>query len=396
MERIGIYGGAFNPPHIGHLRAADHAVQALGLSKLLMIPSCTSPHKPLPPGSPTPEQRLQMLNIALEGNEMIEASDVELRRGGTSYTYETVQTLHRQYPQSELVLCMGTDMFLSFLSWREPDVILSHVSVGVFYRGEKGELESIARQKEVLEARGAKVYLIENPVIQISSTDLRRMLAFRCADPFLPQGVGQFIRENLLYRTDRDLRNLSMEQLEEAVVSLLKENRVAHVLGCRDTAADLARCWGADVTDAARAGLLHDITKALDGPLQLTLCQEYGIVLDDFSRKNPKTLHALTGSLVAERIFGENKAVVDAIFSHTTGKANMNLLEKIIYVADYMEPNRDFPGVDALRQLAYSDINQALKRGLEMTLAMLKEQGREISPGSQEALSWLETLEMVP
>jgi nicotinate-nucleotide adenylyltransferase len=136
--------------------------------------------------------------------------------------------------------------------------------------------------------------------------------------------------------------------------------------------------------------LLHDITKALDGPLQLTICKQYDIILSGFSQRNPKTLHALTGSLVAERIFGENKAVVDAICSHTTGKGNMNTLEKIIYVADYMEPNRDFPGVEQLRSLAYTNLDKALKLGLEMTLAMLKSQGRDISPESQEALQYLE------
>ena len=141
--------------------------------------------------------------------------------------------------------------------------------------------------------------------------------------------------------------------------------------------------------DAARAGILHDITKAIDGPLQLTLCQAYGKILSDFSRKYPKTLHALTGSLVAERIFGENKAVVDAICHHTTGKADMNLLEKIIYVADYMEPNRNFPGVENLRALAYTDMDAALKLGLEMTLEHLKRQGAEVSPESREALAWL-------
>jgi len=119
------------------------------------------------------------------------------------------------------------------------------------------------------------------------------------------------------------------------------------------------------------------------------LCKEYGIILDAFSTKNPKTLHALTGSLVAERIFGENEAVVEAIRHHTTGKADMCLLEKIIYVADYMEPNRDFPGVEKLRELAFTDIDEALKLGLEMTLAMLRQQGREISPESQDAIAWL-------
>ena len=177
--------------------------------------------------------------------------------------------------------------------------------------------------------------------------------------------------------------------LEQTVIGLLKPSRVAHVLGCRDTAVELAKRWGADPVDAARAALLHDVTKALDGPLQLTLCDAYGIILDNFSAHNPKTLHALTGSLVAERIFEENPAVVAAIRSHTTGKADMNVLEKIIYVADYMEPNRDFPGVEQLRHLAFTDLDGALKRGLEMTLAVLQQEGKEISPESRQALDYL-------
>ncbi len=208
---------------------------------------------------------------------------------------------------------------------------------------------------------------------KLTGDDLRRMQAFGCI-----KGEPR-----------PDYRNLSNEQLEQVVISLLKPSRVAHVLGCRDTAAALAERWGAVEQDAIRAGLLHDITKALDSSLQLTLCREYGIILDEFSGRNPKTLHALTGSLVAQRIFGENQAVVSAIRSHTTGKANMNTLEKIIYVADYMEPNRDFEGVETLRRLAFSNLDEALKLGLEMTLSMLKEQGREISPESQEALEFL-------
>lgn len=185
-------------------------------------------------------------------------------------------------------------------------------------------------------------------------------------------------------------RGLSLEALEHRVIELLKPNRVAHVLGCRETAVALARRWGADVTDAARAGLLHDITKALNGDLQLTLCRAYGIILDAFSKENPKILHALTGSLVAERIFGESEPVVSAIRHHTTGKADMSVLEKIIYVADYMEPNRDFPGVDKLRQLAFSDLDGALRLGLTMTLDMLHRQGSAVSPASREALDWLD------
>ena len=388
MERIGIYGGTFNPPHVGHIRAARYAIDALKLEKLLLIPSCIAPHKALPADAPTPVQRLEM--VRLSALEKMEVCDIELSRGGTSYTYETVDSLAKQYPQKELVLLMGTDMFLSFLTWREPERILKNVSVGVLYRGDKGELEQIAEQKKNLEKLGATVYLIENPINAISSTQLRRLLIFGCGKTFLPDGVEDYIIKNGLYGTKKDYHNLPMDALEQVVVSLLKPNRVAHVLGCRDTAIDLAKRWGADITDAGRAGLLHDITKALDGPLQLTLCDEYGIVLGDFFQKYTKTLHALTGSLVAERIFGENQQVVDAIRSHTTGKANMNTLEKILYVADYMEPNRDFPGVEKLWQLAYTDLDKALKLGLEMTVALLNKNNQEISPASAEALAFLE------
>jgi nicotinate-nucleotide adenylyltransferase len=215
------------------------------------------------------------------------------------------------------------------------------------------------------------------------------MLALHCAGPFLPDGVADYIRRHGLYETWTDWKNLPIEELEAVVIRLLNPKRVAHVLGCRDAAVSLARHWGADETDAARAALLHDITKALDGPLQLTLCSEYGIILDDFSRKYPKTLHALTGGYVAQRIFGEKREVVDAIFSHTTGKRDMNTLQMIIYIADYMEPNRDFPGVEDLRKAAYEDLHKAMELGLHMTLQHLARQGNEVSPASQEALAWL-------
>ena len=388
MARIGIYGGAFNPPHIGHIRAAEYTIQALKLDRLLLIPSCTSPHKPQPAGSAEPVHRLRMLQFC--AGERMEVCDMELSRGGTSYTYETVEALKAQYPADELVLLMGTDMFLSFDTWKETTRILNCASLAVFGRGMQGEQEAIAAKQQMYTQQGYTVYRLENPVTEISSTQLRRMLVFQCAAPFLNPKVLAYIQEKGLYGTDGNYRNLPMEELETVVVGLLNPNRVRHVLGCRDTAAELARVWGADETDAARAGLLHDITKALDGPLQLTLCHEYGKVLNEFSENNPKTLHALTGSLVAERIFGENTAVVSAIESHTTGKPAMNTLEKIIYVADYMEPNRDFPGVEDLRKLAYTDLDGALRLGLEMTLAMLKQQGRQISPASSQALEYLQ------
>ena len=389
MERIGIYGGSFNPPHIGHIQAAKQAVEVLNLSKLLVMPAGVAPHKEMPDNSPSAQQRLDMLRLTLAGEPLIEVSDLELKREGPSYTYETILQLREMYPEAMLILFMGTDMFLSIHTWKNAEIILKNATLGVFYRGDKGEAQAIEAKKAELQQQGAKIEVVQNVAIPISSTQMRRLLAFRCAAAFLPEGVLDYIRAHRLYDTRTDWKNLPMDKLEQVVIRLLKPSRINHVLGCRDTAVELAKHWGADVTDAARAGILHDITKAIDGPLQLTLCEAYGKILSDFSRRYPKTLHALTGSLVAQRIFGENEAVVSAIEHHTTGKADMNLLEKIIYVADYMEPNRDFPGVEKLRELAFSDIDAALKLGLEMTLEHLKRQGAEVSPASREALAWL-------
>ena len=389
MERIGIYGGTYSPPHIGHLRAAEYAIEACKLDRLLLIPTGVSPHKQMSAGA-TAADRLQMLRLSAAGIEKAEVSDIELKREGRSFTVDTLRLLKEQYRDSELVLLMGTDMFTSFLSWREPEAIMELATLAVFCRGERGERERIDAQKTALEAMGTKIELVENPVTAISSTDLRRMLVFGCADPFLMPGVGDYIREKGLYGTGKDRKNLPMEELEAEVVALMNPNRVAHVLGCRDCAVELARLYGENEVDAARAGLLHDITKAIDGPLQLTLCAEYGMILGTFSKAYPKTLHALTGSLVARRVFGENENVVSAICHHTTGRADMTLLEKIIYIADYVEVNRNFPGVEEMRAMAYTDLDKAVLMGLESAVAHVKRQGQGLAPATLEALAFLQ------
>ena len=386
--KLGIYGGAFNPPHVGHIRAAAYGAEALGLSKVLLIPTNISPHKASPRNTATPAQRLRMLEIAAEGNKALQVSDIEVTRGGQSYTFETVLQLQKENPDTRLVLFMGTDMFLSFLNWKNPQIILENADIGVFYRGDRNETEQVAKQAELLRTMGGVVHLIENPVTQISSTVLRSLLVFGSAGDYLPAGVEDYVREEGLYGTKESYKNLSLQELEEILPAFIKPERMAHVLGCRDMALELAKRWGADPEKAQRAALLHDITKALDGSPQLTLCRGLGILLDDFSINHPKTLHAFTGSLVAERIFGEKSDVVQAIASHTTGKPGMNTLEQIIYIADMMEMTRTYPGVEKLRSLAFSDLEAAVKLGISNTIEILKTRGEDIHPDGQATLQW--------
>ena len=177
--KIGIYGGTFDPIHRGHITAAQAAAQQLGLDLLLLIPASIPPHKALPEGGADAAQRLEMATLATaELSCPAQVLDVEVRRQGKSYTADTLRTLRRQYPEDELWLLMGTDMFLSLQDWHEPQEILRLVRVAAFSRTGDPEQQRFARQKAYLEETfGAQVTVVENPhVVDISSTRLRQLL----------------------------------------------------------------------------------------------------------------------------------------------------------------------------------------------------------------------------
>lgn len=397
MGRIGIYGGTFNPPHAGHVYAASQAVQRLRLDRLLLVPAAIPPHKSMPEGTPKAEIRLDLVGLAAHQIPRAQVCDLELHRPGKSYTADTVQELRRQYPDDDLILLMGTDMLLSFLQWYRPDSICRNASLAVLFRGgEKGAaLDAVARQAEQIRTEfGGSITFIENDALAISSTDVRRMLAFQCASTLIPAAVMERIEKMNLYGVNRSLQGLSLPELEKVACQLLDPKRVSHVLGCRDTAVRLARWYGADEVDAARAALLHDVTKALPPMLQLKLCERYDIIVDSFAKENPKTLHAVTGAAVARHIFGECKTVCDSIAWHTTGRPGMSVLEKILYVADYIEPNRSFSGVESLREAAGRSLDEALLLGLELSASVLKQEKRQIAPASRQAMAALKGREV--
>ena len=169
---------------------------------------------------------------------------------------------------------------------------------------------------------------------------------------------------------------LSSEELRAEALSLLDERRIPHVLGCESEALRLAERWEADREAASVAALLHDCTKKLSFEEQLKMCSCYGIVLDSGQREAPKLLHALTGAALARERFGVSEEIEFAIRFHTTGKPEMSLLEKIIYLADYIEPTRAFEGLEALRSLAYEDIDGAMALALEMSLEEIENNGQ--------------------
>ena len=120
----------------------------------------------------------------------------------------------------------------------------------------------------------------------------------------------------------------------------------------------------------------------------MILCDKYGIINDNAEKENVKLLHAKTGAALARDLFGVSDAVYDAIRWHTTGKPDMTLLEKIIYLADYIEPNRNFPGLEELRAKTYENIDSAMALGLKMSLEDIRSYGREPHAVTAEAYAW--------
>lgn len=389
MARIGIFGGSFNPPHLGHMLAVREFYQKLPLDRVILIPAAVPPHKRLSGNSATVAQRLAMTRLAASGNPFVEVSDIEARREGLSYTADTLDALRRQYPTDELFLLMGTDMFFSFAGWYQPERITAQATLAVAHRSADDPKKLEACAQRLRTELGARVLLVNNDYLTLSSTEARAMLAFRCADGLLPEPVLHYIRGNGLYYTGAALQNLPFERLREVSLSLYDAKRVPHAIGCSDTAVQLAERYGANVQDARRAGILHDVTKALGRQAQLHLCDAYGIIISDFERENHKLLHAKTGAAVAARVFGENDAICDAICWHTTGKADMTTLEKIIYIADYIEPNRTIKGVEEMRTAAQSSLDRAVLLGLRQSADYLNARGSELDRNTLAALTFL-------
>ena len=186
-----------------------------------------------------------------------------------------------------------------------------------------------------------------------------------------------------------DLKHLTPDQLRPIALSYLKPKRMPHVLGTEREAAFLAEKYGADVTAARIAALLHDCTKKLELAQQLSLCRHYGIELDAVERSFFVLLHSKTGAAVARDRFGVSEEVYNAIYYHTTGKADMTLLEKIIYLADYIEPSSSFPGVEELRRAVHEDLNRGLYEALEDSVREMQGYGGPVHHRTQEALDYM-------
>ena len=302
-----------------------------------------------------------------------------------------LRAIHADRPEAELFLLMGSDMFLTLQNWYEPQTITKLATLVPFARTEADCGELFRIQGEYLDRTfGARTQAIQLPKItDLSSTELRTELSSgKLADRLWCQVYG-YILLNGLYGVQVDLKDLPNDQLRAVSYAMVKAKRIPHIAACEEEAVKLARRWGSAEDLCRRAAILHDCTKYLELDEQKALCARYGIELDEMEQQAVKLLHSKTGAALAKYVFGEGDAVYDAIFYHTTGRADLSLMGKILYMADYIEATRDFPEVEEMRKLSYTDLDAAVCMGTLLAIQEMREKSRPVHHNTTECYEQL-------
>ncbi len=365
--RIAVFGGSFDPVHIEHVRLAESAIKELALDKLLIMPAYAPPHKKGKTLS-ADKDRTEMCRLAFTHLDGVEVSDYEIRKGGTSYTYLTCRDLRARYEDAELFWLVGTDMLRDFPTWKNPEEILSYVTLAVCGRNESAGW--VEQEQEKFRALFGKsfAYLSYNGK-DVSSTKIRVLAgAGMRLTEFLPEKVAEYAEKNGLYKIP----------FAEKSLALQKPTRAAHSIRVAELAA--ARALSAKISErkAIAAALFHDCAKNL--PLDSPYLQGF-IPPTEWGEVPPAVLHQFAGAFVAETHFGVTDGeVLEAIRFHTSGKENASPLAKLIFLADMLEAERNYEGVDRLRELFWRDLDECYKVALCESLLFIKEKGEEAYP----------------
>ncbi len=379
MKKIGIMGGSFNPIHIGHLILAEHAFEQAGLDKILFMPLKNPPHKDKTTMI-SDQHRLEMVSLAIEDNPNFELSSLEMERKGTTYTVDTLNILRKENPHIEYYFILGADSFLMMENWKNPKELFELATILVANREDVNKSKLSKHYNYLKKKYGARAIFINMPKMEISSASIReRIKKNKSIKYMLTDKVGEYINDKL-----------ALEVISLRLGHLLGEHRHAHSVAVSEVARDLAVIYNYDEEKAALAGILHDCAKHLSNEELVEECRKNHFHISEEELKVPSLLHGKVGSIYAGKIYGvEDEDVLNAICYHTTGRPAMSLLEKIIFTADYIEPNRKkLNDINKVRIAAYNELDKAVFMILDNTLQYLKETGTLIEKSTEDAFQY--------
>ncbi len=347
-----IFGGTFNPVHNEHVKTALACLKELKADKIIIVPTFLPPHKNVSPAKGA--DRINMLKIAFRGVKNVEISDFEISGGGKSYSYITAEHFKNLYPDAELFMIVGGDMLKDFKTWKNPERILDAVHLAVVSR-EDYACDYKAEREYFKNVFGKDFTVLDFTGKSVSSTEIRTGIAFGLKPQGLNDEVYNYIKEYAVYPPDK---------YQRYILDNLPEKRVIHTANVVVCALKKAKELNLDYEKVRIAATLHDCAKYDD----------YRNYKDFALPKNvpPPVVHAFLGAFVAEKVLRvADGEILDAIRYHTSGKADMSTLSKLIFVADMIEKGRDYDGVEILRAEYEKDFESCFRLCLKEEVAHL-------------------------
>lgn len=379
MQQIGIVGGTFNPIHCGHLMMAQIASEQFHLDKVLFIPARNPAHK-LNDDVVSHHYRYKMVELSVKDNPIFEANSIEIMRTGVTYTIDTLMSLREQNPDAKLNFIIGADTLIQLKSWKKHKKLFELCRFLVYNRLGDTSKATLLEAKEEYKKDGGIIEFIDGPLIGISSTYVRnRIIKGKSIRYIVPDAVREYIETTQIY--EKEENNIpDVEHLKSKLLKALTKSRYNHSTNVSESAVQLALEYGVDVQKAEVAGLMHDCAKCYSNIKKRKLAKKYGM-MDKIYQRKPDLAHAEIGAAVAKEQYGiEDEEILSAIQKHTTGAEEMSLLDEIIYLADIIEVDRDFEGVDELRRLASIDLHQAVMMAMKQTVEHIKKKNGEVHP----------------
>ena len=344
MNRI-IFGGGFDPIHLGHLNMAKAAKKIIQ-GEVIFVPAKVSIWKE---ESVDETHKLNMIKLAIEGEEGFSVDTFELEQKEQPYSYLTVEHFAKKYPHDKLFFLIGQDQVNSFHLWKEPEAIASLAQI-VYYKRPKCAVNQANIDKFHMQA-------IEGPVVDVSSSDIRNLKSLAISEKVL-----RYIEENNLYFISK-------------IKGYIKESRYIHSLSVAHLAYTIAKKQHLDYQKAYIAGILHDIAKGVDKNESLALMKQY---YPEYLDIGEYAYHQFLGEMIAKRDFNiEDEEELSAIKYHTTGRKDMCWLEKLIYASDKIDPTRQFDSSELIRAML-DDLNSGFITVLRANYAYLSSKHKSI------------------
>ena len=385
MKKMGLFGGSFDPIHKGHVSMALRLAEVLELDGVLLMPTFVPPHK-IKENMASAEHRLAMCRLVADEYPLLQVSDMEIQRGGASFTVDTLSALCDAYPDTQWHLLVGADMFTTLRTWYRFSEIAAMAVLCTIAR-DGTDLIKLNKCAEELTADGIRCFVEPCPVEPYSSTQVRERISIgeSIAD-MVGEAVEQYILANGLYQqADGMKRQTADEQYIEIIRQRLSEYRFRHSMCVAQEAKRLALLYGVDPDKAYTAGILHDIMKDTDKATLLQVLADYDVTLDDVEKVSPMLWHARGGEVFLRHILKvTDEEILSAVRYHTTGRAGMSRLEQVVFTADFTSADRNYPDVDVMRSLADRSLVEAMRYGIEYTIQDLQSKGATVHPDTLE------------